>query len=376
MEIAIITNVITTYREGFYDRLLNKDGINVTVYCQDKIPGVNVKSIHNKYGEKVHIVKCSSLKNEKLAFQFLPIKKIIKRSDVIFLDGNPRILSNILLGIILSFTRKKVVIWTMAHSFGANKYTEWLRLKWTSKFKNIFVYTDKEVDILRKRDFFKQNILGMNNGLDQKKIDDGIQNWTQEKLNQWKKEKGLQGKVLLLSIARLVPKNKFEQMVKALPEITSQIPDICWCLVGGGEEFENLKQLAKILEVEKYIYFVGPVYEEDNLAPFFLNSKLFVHPASVGLSIIHAFGYGLPVIVNPNEAMHGPEYGAFTNNETGKNFKEDDVSDLAKTIIDLLQSPEKLDAISKNVKKIAREDYNVDVMVERFLQMADSTFKT
>ncbi|MBB4806187.1 glycosyltransferase involved in cell wall biosynthesis [Chryseobacterium defluvii] len=372
MEVAIITNVITTYREGFYDRLLNKEGVKVTVYCQDNIPGVNVKSIHKKYGEKVHLVKCMSLKNEKLAFQFLPVGKI-KKADVIFLDGNPRIFSNILLGIILSFTGKKMVIWTMAHSFGANKYTEWLRLKWTSLFKNIFVYTDKEVNMLRAKGFSKQNILGMNNGLDQKKIDAGIQNWPPEKLDQWKKDRGLDNKTLVLSIARLVSKNKFEQMIEALPEIAAKVPDICWCLVGSGEEEGHLKSLAKKLDVEKYIYFAGQIYEEDKLAPFFLNTKLFIHPASVGLSIIHAFGYGLPIVVNPNEAMHGPEYGAFVNDETGKNFKEDDASDLAKKVIELLDSPENLNEMSRNVKKIARESYNVDVMVERFLKMAKSS---
>ena len=35
----------------------------------------------------------------------------------------------------------------------------------------IFVYTDKEVNYLRDMGFTKQCIIGMNNGLDQKKID-------------------------------------------------------------------------------------------------------------------------------------------------------------------------------------------------------------
>lgn len=369
--ITIITNIITPYREGFYDRLLSKKNISVSVYCQDKIPGTNLKSIHSKYGDKIHIVKSLVAKNEKIGFQLLPIYKIIKESDVIFLDGNPRIVSNLIIGLIVLFLKKKrIVMWSMAHSFGANKITETIRLKWTSLYKNIFVYTDNDVAILRNKGFRKQNIIGMNNGLDQTRIDNETAKWTDEKLNVWKQQHGLKNKLILLSVARLDPKNKFEQLVNALPLITQSMPDVIWCLIGAGQEYKNLKFQTKTLNVDKFVYFVGELYEEENLAPFFLSSQLFIHPASIGLSLMHAFGYGLPVIVNSDTQMHGPEYGAFVNNETGKNFKKDNIEDLAKTVIDLLNVPSDRIRMKKNVLKIAREDYNIDVMVNRFLKMA------
>jgi hypothetical protein len=198
MKIAIITNIITSYREGFYDRLFNSKEIEVTVYCNNHLKGTTLKSIHKKYGDHVKIVSHIGLKNEKIGFQFLPIFKIIKENDVIFLDGNPRTLSNLLIGFIALFLKnKRIVIWSMAHSFGANKFTENLRLKWTSLYPNIFVYTDKEVESLRKRGFIKQNIIGMNNGLDQKKIDTQINQWTKQKLEDWKSDHFLSNKKIL-----------------------------------------------------------------------------------------------------------------------------------------------------------------------------------
>lgn len=371
MKVAIITNIVTVYREGFYDRLFSNKDFVVTVYCNDHIKGTNLKSIHERYGDRVKIVPHIGLKNEKIGFQFLPITEIIRSHDVIFLDGNPRTLSNLLIGFIALFLRNtKVVMWTMAHSYGANKITENLRLKWTSIYKNIFVYTDKEVATLRNRGFKKQNIIGMNNGLDQRKIDGQIAIWNGSSIDNWKKERNLESNFILLSVARLVPKNKFQLMIKALPLLVQSIPEVKWIIIGDGEEKISLIELAKKLDVEKYIVFAGSIFEEEELAPYFLSSKIFIHPSSVGLSIMHAFGYGLPIIVDGVEGMHGPEYGAFRNNETGKNYDRNDFEDLANKIVEIAKQPLLLEEMKKKVLTIAREEYNVDIMVNRFIDMA------
>lgn len=370
MKVAIITNIITAYRQGFYDRLLSNKDFEVTVYCNDHIKGTNLQSIHDRYKERVKIVSHIGLNNEKIGFQFLPILEIIKSHDIIFLDGNPRTLSNLLIGFIALFLRNtKVVMWTMAHSYGANKFAENLRLKWTSIYRNIFVYTDKEVNTLRKKGFNKQNIIGMNNGLDQRKIDAQILMWNDSSIVSWKKEKKLDRNLILLSVARLVPKNKFQLMIRALPSLVKIIPDVKWIIVGDGEEKNFLVALAKELNVEKYILFAGSIFSEEDLAPYFLSSQLFIHPSSVGLSIMHAFGYGLPVIVDDVEGMHGPEYGAFRNNETGKNYDCNNSEDLAQKIADIAQQPAVLEEMKKKVIRIAREEYNVDIMVSRFIEM-------
>lgn len=370
MEVVIITNVITTYREGFYDRLLKRDDINLTIYCQEKIPGMNLKSIHAKYPHNIRIVRAWIGSNESIGFQFLPFFKIFKSSDVIFLDGNPRILSNWIMSFIsLFFKHKRIVMWTMAHSFGANKFTENIRLWWTSIHKNIFVYTDKEARSLYERGWTNHHILGMNNGLDQTLIDQEQSKWSKEKLGNWLQNKRLENNTLILSVARLVPKNKFELIIAALPHIIAKVPNLKWVLVGNGNQESYLKKLAEDRNLEDYIQFEGAIYGDVELAPYFLSAQIFVHPSSIGLSIMHAFGYGLPVIVDAEERMHGPEYAAFENNTTGLNFKKDDAEDLAAKIIKLLNDPSEIMRMKNNVQDLARNKYNVDVMVSRFIEM-------
>ncbi|WP_418637605.1 glycosyltransferase [Winogradskyella sp.] len=370
IKIAIITNIITTYREGFYDRLFKRDDIEVTVYCQDKMPGMNFISIHKKYPKNVKIIKYLSAKKEKLVWQFVPMREIIKKFDVVFVAGNPRVLSDVAFGTYLRIMQKKVVLWTMAHSYRSNKFTEGLRLFWSRIFSLIFVYTDKEVSFLKDKGFKNQYILGMNNGLDQMKIDQIIQLWPEDKLNEWRIYKGLENRLIVVSSARLDPKNNFELVLKALPKIAGKYPNILWCLIGGGEEEQKLRKMTSELNIEKHVLFVGALYDEEKLAPFFLSAKIFLHPAAIGLGVLHAFGYGLPLVVHGKSQLHGPEYAAFTDGVAGRNFIENNAESLATVVIELLGSPETQHKMKLNVQKIAREEYNVDIMVDRFVKMA------
>jgi glycosyltransferase involved in cell wall biosynthesis len=215
----------------------------------------------------------------------------------------------------------------------------------------------------------------MNNGLDQKKIDNTIKLWTEEKLKVFREKKGYENRTIIISSARLEPKNKFEHMLYAIPQIAKELPNFLWCIIGSGSEENRLRKIASELKIEKHVSFIGALYEEEKLAPYFLSSKLFVHPAAIGLGMMHAFGYGLPVIVNGSSHLHGPEYAAFTNELTGLNFIENDPSSLSTAIMQILNSPVIQSRMSLNVQKIAREQFNVDVMVERFVQIAKHSVK-
>ena len=370
INIAIITNILTTYREGFYDRLFSIEDLNVTVYCQDRMPGVNVTSIHEKYGDRVKIIKFISAKKEKLAWQFLPWREIFKKYDLVFVGGNPRVLSDVLISIVLRIAGKKVVHWIMARSFRANAFTEKIRLLWSRLFKNIFVYTDAEADYLRDIGFEKHFIVGMNNGLDQKAIDAVALKWTDARLRKWRLENNLGNKVMVLSCARLNTKNKFEQVINALPLMLEKNPNLIYCIVGDGDEKNNMMEMVKSSGLENHVRFVGALYDEDELAPWFLSSELLIHPAAIGLTLMHAFGYGLPVVTHGKTKLHNPEYAAFEPECTGRNFEIDNIQSLADTVVGLLHDKDALAKMKIHVLDIVREKYNVDIMVERFALIA------
>lgn len=370
LKVAIITNIIPRYRDGFYDRLFARRDLLVKVYCQNNIPGMNLKTIHNKYPNNVKLLKFISAQREKVVWQFLPWKEILRDYDVVFVDGNPRVLSDVLLATYLQLFRKKVVMWTMAHSFSANLITEKLRLFWSRIFKFIFVYNDAEVTYLQNKGFTNKFILGMNNGLDQKKIDAATLKWPESRLKEWRQLNGLENRTLLLSCARLEEKNKFELVVQALPLMVAQFPNLIWCVIGDGDDKIKLASIVDDAGLLNYVRFIGELYEENELAPWFLSSKVFIHPAAIGLSLLHSFGYGLPVVTHGKAEFHGPEYAAFEPNITGRNFCIGNPRSLADIIVKLLQDRDALANMKNYVLKVAREKYNVDVMVDRFVEIS------
>lgn len=369
INVAIITNIITTYREGFYDRLFKRDDLDVKVYCQDYMPGMNLISIHKKYGDRIKIIKYISAKKERIVWQFLPWREILTKYDVVFIGGNPRVLSDVLMSTTMHFMKKNIVHWTMAHSFRANYIAENIRLKWSKIFKNIFVYTDKETVFLRKKGFKNNFILGMNNGLDQKEIGHTAASWTEDRLKAWRTNNDLGNRPLILSCARLDAKNKFDLVIRSLPQIIDKFPDLLWCLIGDGDERVKLNTMVSDAGLSNYVRFIGEIYLEAELAPWFLSAQVFVHPAAIGLSLLHSFGYGLPVVTHGSSEFHNPEYAAFEPDITGRNFCIGNPQSLADTIVKLLQDKTALVNMKNHALKVAREKYNVDIMVDRFIVM-------
>jgi glycosyltransferase involved in cell wall biosynthesis len=367
--VAILTNVLPSYRRGFYDRLFARQDLVVTVYCQAAIPGTNVEPIHDRYPDRIKLVKSVGWKGEALVWQFTPWRALLTY-DVVFVDGNPRILSHALTATLLRLVGRSVVLWTMGHSYRANAFTERIRLLWTRMFDRLLVYTDAETRFLRTRGFASQHIVSMNNGLDQPEIDTAIAAWGEPRLQQWRRAQHLPEGPLLLSCARLDPKNRFEQVLTALPAILARVPDVVWCVIGSGAEDHRLAALAHEAGLAAHVRFVGGLYDEGQLAPWFLSAAVFLHPGAIGLSLLHAFGYGVPVVTHSEASHHGPEFAAFEDGLSGRSFPENDPQGLASVVVELLLDQSGRSRMQRHVQQVARTQFNTEVMVERFVAAA------
>jgi len=61
---------------------------------------------------------------------------------------------------------------------------------------------------------------------------------------------GIDDKPILLTISRLVRRKGIDLVVRALPEVWKQIPDLVYVVVGDGEERGHLEQLKKTVMLE------------------------------------------------------------------------------------------------------------------------------
>lgn len=369
--IAIITNVLPNYRQKFYEKLLDHFGDRITIFCQRNISGTNLSTVHKNFITNVHLVRCASFNRESLSWQFLPFRYLINRYDVYIFTGNPRVISTVIFATLLLILGRTVVIWGQLHTAGSNPLLERLRLGWWRRFKYLLMYNDYEVQRLRATGFSCQTLLGINNGLDQNSILSEKLLWSTERLHQWREHNNSGSRLVLLSCARLEKKNSFELMINVLPLIRARHPTVLWVVIGDGSERQALQQLAHETGVSENILWLGSIHAESELCPWFLTAAALIHPGAIGLSLLHAFGYGLPVITHMDASGHMPEFSAMPASNYHYCHTVGDVHDLATKILALLAAPtECTQKISADVLAATRH-HNVDVMVSRFIEMTD-----
>jgi glycosyltransferase involved in cell wall biosynthesis len=370
LRVAVVTNVLPHYNGAFYQRLIERGDLALEVFCQASIPGMNLELVHDRFSDHVTVVPALCLEREQLGWQSLPWSRLLRSFDVLFVTGNPRVVSNVILGTMARALGKRAVICGQVHSMNANPVSERVRLWWWRWFDNIFVYTDHEARWLKNHGFERQHVVGMNNGLDQRRLDAAGAEWDEPRLMEWRERQGLTGRTQVLSCARLVPKNRFELWLAAMPSVIARFPDLTWCVIGDGPERPALEVRSRKLGLAGHVRWLGTIVDEPALAPWFRSSRLLVHPAGIGLTLLHAFGYGVPVVTHGDAASHNPEFAALVNGETGLLYRAGDAGSLADAVCRCLADEPARRRMAERALRVAREEYNVDIMAERFAQMA------
>ena len=90
---------------------------------------------------------------------------------------------------------------------------------------------------------------------------------------------------------------------------------------------------------------------------------MFCYPSNLGLSVLHAFGYGLPVVTGDREDLNPPEWAAVNSGVNGLYFDEGDVASLASALEAVLEDSAARPAMGREARKTALEVYTLDAMV-------------
>ena len=149
----------------------------------------------------------------------------------------------------------------------------------------------------------------------------------------------------ILCVGRLVKRKGQDKLIKALPEIKGEFPNVRLLLVGEGPLRKKLSKLVKKLQLEDNVIFTGRVsYEE--LPKYFRVGDIFAMPArtrnfgleveGLGIVYLEASATGLPVIVGSS----GGAPDALIQGETGYVVDGRNVEEIARQISYLIRDPE------------------------------------
>ncbi|HEV3474418.1 MAG TPA: glycosyltransferase family 4 protein [Actinomycetota bacterium] len=155
---------------------------------------------------------------------------------------------------------------------------------------------------------------------------------------------GLGDAPVICCVSRLTLRKGQDKVIRALPWILREIPDVRFLVVGTGPDLERLQNLAYRKRVTDRVIFAGEVREEV-LPQYFRAGDVFAMPCrtrklgleaeAFGIVFVQASAVGRPCVAGdsggaPEAVLHG---------ETGLVVDGNEVDEVAEGILDLLGDP-------------------------------------
>lgn len=365
--VDIFQPIVPEYRKALFDGVAKNSCFNVGIQASRSLSPFDFSVPLNRmaYDYDHEFLRLKGVVWQK-RFQFKYAKK---RGDVVVICGDLHQLSSLWIAFRAKLNGFGVVWWGHHVSACAKTWAVQIRLVVIRIFADcVLCYTDTGINFFLKHGFSKNRVFATGNTLDLKAIEDARNHWLENgRLERFKTKNNIHGKRVLLFSSVLRSKTQLDVLIRALPMIEKKYPDICCVVVGEGELLFPCQKLASELKVAEKIRWLGRIHEQSLLAPWFLSAQAFVYPGAVGLSIVHAMAYGLPVIVNKNIQGHGPEYVLFEDRENGLGFEEEGIESLAGQVNSLLAIPlEKRQTMGRHGRERVFKEYTMTRMIERF----------
>lgn len=154
-------------------------------------------------------------------------------------------------------------------------------------------------------------------------------------------ERRVLGSTRILCVTRLGVgdrRKNVDQLVRAVALLRERMPQIHLSIVGDGVLKTELEDLAKSLDLDRHIQFLGRVSDE-MLSKIYGEADLFVLPSSkegFGIVYLEAWSRGLPVVCGSRGAPHE----IIEDGVDGRHVDEDSITNIADTIEAILGDPD------------------------------------
>lgn len=183
----------------------------------------------------------------------------------------------------------------------------------------------------------------------------------EKKIRLRKREKRVVG-----CLSRLAKEKGQEYLVRAIPLVSKEIPDVELWIGGKGPDEKRLKLLTRKLGIEKKVKFLGFVKDKWKI---FSQLNVFVFPTvwkleGFGLVTAEAMMAGLPVVAT----KIGPNPELVVEGETGILVEPANPEQLAQAIIGLLKNPKKAKKMGLKGHKRARRFFSLEKVVKKYDQ--------
>jgi glycosyltransferase involved in cell wall biosynthesis len=178
---------------------------------------------------------------------------------------------------------------------------------------------------------------------------------------------GKEKKVILLSVANLVPYKDYPTVLNALCKLKEQGYLFHYLIIGEGSERKSIELLINKLGMHGEVKFLG---RQTDVKNYLHAADIFIHSSQgegCSNSILEAMAAGLPVIASDTGGT--PE---IVDAKVGRLFKYKDMDQLYLYIIELLESVELRKALGHESKERIKLNYSTERMMHDYYSILES----
>jgi glycosyltransferase involved in cell wall biosynthesis len=261
------------------------------------------------------------------------------------------------------FSNTKVLWWSHGSIGKQGSFGKIIRAFFYKNADGILAYSKRSKDNLIKMGVKEERIKVVNNSIP---IEDYafLNLPVLDKRNAQKNN----AKIKLIFVGKLTLVKRIDLLVEAVAGLKEKNIQVHCDIVGTGQEGDKLKRMIHDLKLQNEVTMHGAKYGKD-LHQLFFNADIYVLPGSVGLSILHAYAFGLPMITSNEMEQHSPEVELLTDKKNGLFYDQFSVPDLVGKIISMHESL-RLNRfeIAKNcIDSIIEHEYLPEAMVNNIV---------
>ncbi|MEM9351425.1 MAG: glycosyltransferase family 4 protein [Planctomycetota bacterium] len=366
IRVALVQPSLAKYRIPVFRELAARDGIDLTVYYGTRSDLINAEPEGFK-AVAAPLHKLGRGNRYLLLHGAQWAHATRKACDVLVLNWTPRYATLIPSLFKARFNGVPTVLWGHGFSKRDRPSRQAMRKFIADRGSALLFYdahtAQKQVD----SGWDAERIFVAPNTVDHTGAIEARNEWSSDpdRLAAFRREQGLEPGPVLLYVSRLDPANRVDMLLRATANLKHEWPDVKTVVIGNGdEERERLRKIVGELGIESSVIFSPGIYDEKRLAPWFLSAAAYCYPENIGLSIIHAMVYGVPVVTSDRRECQNPEFAALTPGENGLTYAHGSLEDLSAVLSRLLSDTEQQGKLSRNAHETAMSRFPVSKMVD------------
>ena len=194
-----------------------------------------------------------------------------------------------------------------------------------------------------------------------------------------KKKLGLAGKMVILTLARLVKRKGHDLVIRSLPNLLKTFPNLIYLIAGKGNYESKLKSLVEEMGVIQNVRFDGFV-PEDVKASYYQACDFYVMPSGedlekgdvegFGLTFLEANACGKPVI----GGRSGGCVEAISHGVSGYLVNPWEPAQVEERLREWIDNPERYREISESALRHVRENYTWEKSTQKVLDAYHQLF--